>query len=345
MMAVFLIVGGICLKREERRPVIGVTMWDGDGELYDSVAMYADQLKEILDVDLQILSLYKTGLNSYIEIVREFCKNGGDVLINVETEDLYEIMKICEMNGVYLLQMWEMSDDTDILYRLYGNPYFLGYIVSDEEAAGQKMAEQIRSAGCLNNVVMTFQQGNVKNMVHHLRKEEFCKGLEPLVPVSVLEISRFDEGIKYLAKLNIEIDGLLLSRFIVEYSLDTIKSIIGNPEMKFTYFDTNEHTREELEDGDLVMVSCGQQNVFILAVTYADAFIENQKESTKKLEITCPYLNITSTEEYDLYQKNCLQQMPYSAENINILKESLKNDTNLLEEYAESYSIEWLNTQ
>ena len=115
--------------------------------------------------------------------------------------------------------------------------------------------------------------------------------------------------------------------------------------MKFTYFDTNEHTREELEDGDLVMVSCGQQNVFILAVTYADAFIENQKESTKKLEITCPYLNITSTEEYDLYQKNCLQQMPYSAENINILKESLKNDTNLLEEYAESYSIEWLNTQ
>lgn len=342
---IFLLLLGIRSEKEKHQPMIGVIMWEGKSELCRSIAVYAEQLEEILDIDLQILSMTETGSNSYTEIARKFCRSGGDILINVETEDLHEIMKICEESGVYLLQMWESTNDTDILYRLYGNQYFLGSIVSNEEEAGRKMAEAIVNAGCATNAVMTFQQGNSKSMVHHLRREAFCEGLDPIVPISVLEISRFDEGIKYLAKLDDKIDGLLLGSGVAEYSLETIKLMLGNPEMKFTYFDMEKDTRKELDNGDLVMVSCGQQNVFILAVTYAAAFMENEKKDVEKLNIICPYLNVTSAEEYDIYQEKCIQQMPYSADQIRKLKESLKNNTDLLKEYADSYSISWLKQQ
>lgn len=63
------------------------------------------------------------------------------------------------------------------------------------------------------------------------------------------------------------------------------------------------------------------------------------------MTIKCPYLYITSAKEYDLYQRMCIEQLPYSVE---YLKEMIGNSENigdLLSDAVKDYNLEWLNTQ
>lgn len=341
LLLLTVIVYGV--QKEDKAPVIGVLMWNDESELSKTSLEYLEWMDEILDGDVQVMKISKE--NDLMEMIEEFCRNEGDVLINVDSQDFTEIMQTCEQYQVYLLQMWEMSMDTDILEKAMAHQYFLGCMLSDDLGAGAKMAAALKDGGSRNISILTYYLENNMSNAQQRRNWGFREALEPEGPEANLEIYSFDKGIRYLSRLDEKIDGLLLSERIHEYSVQTAKEIIGNENMKFSYFDVNEFTRDDLEEGSLAMVACGQQNVVELAVAYAYAFVENGMCWEEKLDIVCPYLYLDSVEEFDLYQALCVEEPVYSEEMLYQLINSLKDSTDLLVEYAQDYSLEWLEKQ
>lgn len=59
----------------------------------------------------------------------------------------------------------------------------------------------------------------------------------------------------------------------------------------------------------------------------------------------CPYLYLTSGEEFDRYQRLCVEKPAYSEEMVLELIDSLADGTDRLEEYAQNYSLSWLESQ
>lgn len=328
---------------QDERAEIGVLMHSGESRLSEVSSEYLDFLDSILDGNIRKLEIPDN--QEALNAAEQFCAEGGDVLISWDAKNLPEILQICEENQVYLLQIWEMNADTDIRERALNHEYFLGYLLSDDMDAGEKMVQSLRADGCEEISILTFHPEEENSSVQQRRKISFQAALEPESPVINLEVYSFSEGIRYLARLNRKTDGLLLSERIMEYSARTASEILRNEKMKFAYFDLSDYTREDLEAGVVTMAACGQQNVLELAVAYADAFIKNGKNPGEKLQIMCPYLYLTSGEEFDLYQRLCVEKMAYSEDMIRELIDSLADGTDRLEEYAQNYSLPWLESQ
>ena len=328
---------------QDERAEIGVLMHSGESRLSEVSSEYLDFLDSILDGNIRKLEIPDN--QEALNAAEQFCAGGGDVLISWDAKNLPEILQICEENQVYLLQIWEMSADTDIRERALNHEYFLGYLLSDDMDAGEKMVQSLRADGCEEISILTFHPEEENSSVQQRRKISFQAALEPESPVINLEVYSFSEGIRYLARLNRKTDGLLLSERIMEYSERTASEILRNEKMKFAYFDLSDYTREDLEAGVVTMAACGQQNILELAVAYADAFIKNGKNPGEKLQIMCPYLYLTSGEEFDLYQRLCVEKMAYSEDMIRELIDSLADGTDRLEEYAQNYSLPRLESQ
>ncbi len=341
-LGVLLGVSSQFAMRDERAE-IGVLMHSGASRLSEVSSEYVDFLDSILDGNIKKLEISDN--QETLNAAEQFCAEGGDVLISWDAKNLPEILQICEENQVFLLQIWEMSADTDIRERALKHKYFLGYLLSDEMEAGEKMAQSLREDGCEEISILTFHPEEENSSIQQRRKISFQAALEPANPQINLEVYSFSEGIRYLARLNREIDGLLLSERIMEYSAQTASEILGNEKMKFAYFDVNDYTREDLEAGVVTMAACGQQNILELAVAYADAFVKNGKNPGEKLQIMCPYLYLTSGEEFDRYQRLCVEKPAYSEEMVLELIDSLADGTDRLEEYAQNYSLSWLESQ
>ncbi len=343
VLLLIIVISVYGAQRKDPVPVIGVLMWDDGTELSQTAFEYLDWMDGILDADVKVMRI--SWKNDLAEMVENFCQEGGDVLINVVSQDFPEIMQICEQYQVYLLQMWEMSMDTDILEKAMNHQYFLGCILSDDDDAADKMAEALNGEGSEEIAILTYNYENNMSNAQQRRNLSFRKALGEREPAANLEIYSFDEGIRYLARLNERIDGLLMSERLMEYSVQTAKEIMGKEAIKFAYFDVNEFSLEDLEEGSLAMVACGQQNVVELAVAYADAFVENGKCWEEKLMLECPYIYLTSPEEYDRYQEFCVAEPAYSEAMVSRLVDSLEDGIGLLEEYAKSYSLSWLEEQ
>lgn len=308
------------LKEEKRHPVIGILLWKDGSELSERVKEYVDRMENFLDADLRVLEIW--GENDLLDMTEEFCRE-GDVLINVVSSEFTDILRICEEHQVYLLQMWEMSMDTDILEKAANHRYYLGSMLSDDADAGRKMVDALEKQGCRDISILTYYWGDSLSDAQKRRNVSFQEALEPEGPAANLELYSFDGGIRHLARLDRTIDGLLLSERLSEYSVQEAKNIMNNPQMKVAYFDINEYTRGDLEEGSLVMNVCGQQNVAELAVAYAYAFVENGKSWKEKIDLACPYLYLTSAEEFDLYQELCVKESAYSEEMMVRLIDSL----------------------
>lgn len=76
---------------------------------------------------------------------------------------------------------------------------------------------------------------------------------------------------------------------------------------------------------------------------YASAYIKGEITREERIALTCPYLEITSAEEYELYREQCVEKLLYSSDEIKKLEKSLEKDNSLLTDYALDYDISWLN--
>ena len=343
-----LIFSFLWMKYQKRqcsdRQSIGVVMWKGDLELYQAVERYVEELDAILNLDIQMIRCNAAGYMDYEKMIEDFRQKGGKVLINILTENLWEIMQVCEKNDIYLLQMWEMPEDTDMVERLNVDPYFLGYLINNEQKACNDMSKAIKRAGCTQPVILTSSYGNKNNNVHHLRNESFESGLLPNHPVISLEVSDFKDGLYWMKKRGVSMDGILSSIGFHWDSLANIENELELSPLRLACFDMDQWSEENFRSGNLVMVSCGQQNILALAVVYADAFLNGDVKQTR-IELTCPYMEVTSVEEYELYEKMCVQRMPYSLDDIKKMYDSLAESNKVLREYSNYYNMKWLNAQ
>jgi hypothetical protein len=147
-------------------------------------------------------------------------------------------------------------------------------------------------------------------------------------------------AIQNLADQEYELDGMIFTAFNNEWTLEEIQELFSNRDMKFAYYDINDQTREQLENGNLLVVSCGQHNVFGLCFAYLYGFLNQNLKKEEMLALSCDYLRLSSVSDYDTYIQYCVEEMPYDAQTIQTIADSLNEGTELLEEYCRTYSLE-----
>lgn len=342
-------VGGCTDTKEnlQQSYKIGVICWEGSNMLSEALRSYISYLEDSFPVEMELVTPAMGFLN-YEEIAEYLCKEEMDAIMNVTTESLPEILSVCEEYEVYLFQFWDMPSDTDQMVRYEESPYFLGYIKNDERATAKEMARQMIEAGCEKIAILETYYCGQSSQVHRIRCDELLQYLEERKTGAVKKIVRTTdrkEAIKNLADQAYELDGMIFTAYHHEISLENIKSLFENPDMKFVYFDVNEQTRNDLEDGDLIMVSCGQHNVFGLSFAYLYHFLNSHREKENMIALECDYLRITSVSEYDEYMEYCIDEMPYNAQTIQKISDSLNDGLEMLERYCKEYSLESIRRQ
>jgi hypothetical protein len=280
------------------------------------------------------------GYYSYADMAEYLCKKGCRGIINVSTDNLPEIMEICERNRVYLIQLWDITGDTDILEHLFSNQYFLGILQNDDEGASFLMAETLAAAGCKSALILNYSYMMQNTQAHNIRSRYFFRGFKTAGTVKELKVSDYKKTLIFLSSEGIRYDALVFTRAYSGMTLDEIKKLPGNGRMKFVYFNADENTRSDLQEKNAVLVACGQQNVFGLA--FACVFSAIQGYPVRGIHISCPYLYLESEKDYDLYRQWCVDRMPYDADDLKTIIKKLPGQSEIITEYARKYSVQWL---
>lgn len=307
--------------------------------LSNSVFQYTAYLEENFNVKFEFAS---TLLMSHTEAVETLCDAGVDVILNASTQAIPEGFAICEEHQVYWLQIFDMPTDTDIVNQFEKSQYYLGYIINHEEPAAKAMATTMLDMGMNQIGVVTYPESLSTSNIHAVRSNAIQKVIHERAPEAinfVLKISSVKSGLESMANQNYRPDSLIFTTKTSSFTIDELKELFKNPQLKIAYFDLNPSTRQELLDGDCLTVSCGQHNIIGLGFAYAYHYLTSDYLTDNKLALTSDYIILTSVEEYDQYMKYLVDSMPYSAEELSRMISSLDTSVEMIMEYSDSYSL------
>lgn len=321
--------------------VIGIVFYDFEHDMLgQAVKKYADYLEANFNVKIICKS---PGWGSEGEnVIEELCQQGVDVILSSLTNDIPTWLSICEQNGVYWLQIMDITLDTDLYDKYKENPNYLGYIVCDEEKASISMAQHMLNSGLQNIGLFSLSAAQPGGEVH-VRRFNAIQNTILAQKENALEFSfqgNIQSSVESMARQGYQPDGLITTTSTFFYTVDELKELYGNDNLKISYFDLNDQTRQEFEAGNLVIVSCGQHNIIGLAFAYAYHFVTSPYRRDQKLQLTTNYILLSSLEEYDQYIGAFVGEMPYSAKQLTDMITSLDSDLETLKRYCTNYSVE-----
>jgi len=321
---------------------IGI-LFHGLDMLGESVFAYADYIEQHFNVKFEFAT-FEQGLDPMV-MVQHLLDANVDAIINVSTGSLPELVELCEANKVYLLQIWDTPYDTDILEKYIGSSYYLGQIMLNERQASYQLAEALLNHGCESIAVISQPDTWSWVRVHKVRADhliDFIKRTNKQALSIDISLRNNSPVIETLAQQGRNLDGLVTTENNFHRPLEEIQDILGNDDIKLAHFDLTPESRDNFMKGNLVAASCGHHNIVGLAFSYLYYLSTIDWQYEKKLDLMCDYLILRSVEDYDFYMETCVETMPYSAEQLDELIESLHNGTELLEFYCNNYSLDQL---
>ena len=330
-------------KDAEKECSIGVIFYGERGrndQLSDAVFAYADYLEQQFDVRFTFASSENTG---HLEATRQLCEQGVDVILNANTEAIPESVAVCEEYQVYWLQILDLPTDTDIVDRFRDSPYYLGSIINDDQSTSRRMTQKVLETGAERIGVTSLPDTVSTSVTHTTRADSIMNTVLKSDGRSlefVLKTYNLIGGLQSMAAQGFQPDALITTTKSFYLPLSDIQEIFGNERLKVAYFDLVESTRQDLENGSAAAVACGQHNILGLAFAYAYHYVNSDFRPEQKLALTCDYILIGSAEEYDLFQQYCIEQMPYSKEELQGIIDSLDVGVEWLREYANSYDLQ-----
>ena len=234
-----------------------------------------------------------------------------------------------------------MPTDTDIMDSAMESDYFLGYIVSDDKHGAEVLADSMIDHQVDSIGVVAYPESLSTSDVHTVR----CDAIQSTILNSpsniefVLEINDVMAGLESMALQEYHPDGLIFTTSTSLFTIDELKDMFKNPELKMAHFDLNPSTRQTLLNGDCTAVACGQQNIIALGFAYGYHYVTSDRRSGEKLELKSDYIILRNADEYDDYIKYCVDEMTYSASQLSEIISSLDFTTELIGRYCKNYSL------
>lgn len=329
---------------------IGAVWYSKDDELGSSVYKLLNQAADALNVDLQ-WAIGNTSDEKQIADVENLISAGVKGIIIMPVSDLVvqKIDQICQKNEVYYSLMFRDISDASIKAQAEANPFFVGAVFEDEEAAGKELVKLLVASGATQLGAVFLPSGSA---MFDARNAGFRSGIEesglPLLGETTLNYANLDESVQSINSMltsYADIDGLILcgtAAGVGEGILNTLKA--NNSNIKVATFDTFEGMANAFEEGRWAATAAAQYPDALFAFEILYNSMLGTPLSDDPVYLKQNYLFLASSEDvktYNDYVANPDYQI-YSNEEIQALASAFNKDVTLedIKNVMSEYTLE-----
>ncbi|EFY06651.1 sugar ABC transporter substrate-binding protein [Succinatimonas hippei] len=334
---------------------IGVSIWSSTDVLGSDSKRMLDAAAEALGVEVQYVDqghVSERVTASVEQLVAAGCQ--GIIVCNSSDTEMVSAVKTCNDNEVYLAQFYRIiseKNSPEIYAMAKASPYFVGAVHEDEPANGEALVNILINKGCRNIGLIGWEQGDATWLG---RWEGYRAGVEKwnaAHPDDQVKLSEpqyagtSSEGGSKAAEALMAADPTLDALIPAGGGGDPLLGAVAAVEragkvkdISIVSTDFLPDLGERLTNGSMA----GQSGGHYCDPLYAFMLVYNAVKSGANYEdqfidLTFPYLYVSSPEDYGDYDKYFEQSLPYNAEEIVALSNMSVDD---LRAAANKLSIE-----
>ena len=334
---------------------IGVSIWSSTDVLGSDSKRMLDAAAEALGVEVQYVDqghVSERVTASVEQLVAAGCQ--GIIVCNSSDTEMVSAVKTCNDNEVYLAQFYRIiseKNSPEIYAMAKASPYFVGAVHEDEPANGEALVNILINKGCRNIGLIGWEQGDATWLG---RWEGYRAGVEKwnaAHPDDQVKLSEpqyagtSSEGGSKAAEALMAADPTLDALIPAGGGGDPLLGAVAAVEragkvkdISIVSTDFLPDLGERLTNGSMA----GQSGGHYCDPLYAFMLVYNAVKSGADYEdhfidLTFPYLYVSSPEDYGDYDKYFEQSLPYNAEEIVALSNMSVDD---LRAAANKLSIE-----
>lgn len=288
------------------RKKVGVIIWGTEDGLSSSVKRLLDYAGEALNIEV----LYKTGdydTEAQVKAAENFVAAGVDGIIAVPLIDsgIPKIYKVCEDAKIPYIQAFRRIDDPTNAAQLETAPYFLGFTVENEEAAGYDLLKILADAGGTTVGAIYNSPGS---SFADRRKAGIEKGFSEGIATKVVEFTlplspssdAWVEATNNFINAYPELDGIIMTSGSVGGAEASIATIVKNDavgKVKMVTFDQPANANEAFDQGILVGLASGIYTDPLYSFIIMANYLQGNPLSDKPIYIASNYIYIKSSQD------------------------------------------------
>ena len=316
---------------------IGVSIWSSTDVLGSDSKRMLDAAADALDIELQYVDqghVSERVTASIEQLVAAGCQ--GIIVCNSADTEMVSAIKTCNDNEVYLAQFYRIisqSANPQIYKMAESSPYFVGAVHEDEPANGEALVNILLEKGCRNIGLIGWEQGDATWLG---RWEGYRAGVEKwnkAHPDDQAKLSEpqyagtSSEGGSKAAEALMAADPSLDALIPAGGGGDPLLGAVAAVEragkindIAVVSTDFLPDLGERLKNGSMAGQSGGHycDPLYALMLVY-NAVKSEGDYSGQFIDLTFPYLFVSSPEDYGDYDKYFEQALPYNAEEIKAL--------------------------
>lgn len=318
--------------------------------VYDNLNYIADNVDGVKNQWLVISSYDETAQISDCE---NLISSGVDALIFMPISDNVagKVADMCEKAGIYNILTMRSISDKDILARLSGYKYFLGWCSEDGASSAYKVFQCAVEDGRTTSGTIFFDENAVLAQVNKGYRKGFDEGkINNVAEYTVAGTTDDLAGtVTNFLTLYPEIDCVftaMASQGSGEGMLNVLYGDANKNGAKLYCFDSFEGMAEGFEANVLGAVACGQYADAIYSYMIVLNALQGNRLSDGLVQVACNYLILSNSEELELYEKYVDDRstgfMVYSADDLKDMLVSNNPDFTLekLQKIASELSME-----
>lgn len=314
---------------------IGVSIWSSTDVLGSDSKRMLDAAADALNVKLQYVDqahVSERVTASIEQLVAAGCQ--GIIICNSSDTEMVSAIKTCNDNEVYLAQFYRIISQTanPAIYEMAKkSPYFIGAVHEDEPANGEALVNILINRGCRNIGLIGWEQGDATWLG---RWEGYKAGVEKWNashPDDLVKISEpqyagtSSEGgskaAEALMAADPKLDALIPAGGGGDPLLGAVAAVERAGKIKdiaVVSTDFLPDLGERLKNGSMA----GQSGGHYCDPLYAFMLVYNAVKGNYKdfegqfIDVTFPYLFVSSSEDYGDYDKYFKQSLPYTADEL-----------------------------
>ena len=343
-------------KSADGKIKIGVSIWSSTDVLGSQCKRIIDAAADALNVEVQYVDqghVSEKVTASVESLVAAGCQ--GIIICNSSDTEMASAIKTCNDNGVYLAQFFRVIDknkNADIYEQAVKSPYYIGAVHENEVENGKKLVQILIDKKCRNIGLIGWEQGDATWLG---RWEGYKAGVEEwnaAHPSDQVKLSdpqyagTSSEGGAKAAEALMSADPTLDALIPAGGGGDPLQGAIAAVEragktqsIKIVSTDFLPDLGERLENGSIA----GESGGHFCDPLYAFMMVYNAIKGNYTgiennfIDVQFPYLYVSSSKDYDEYEKYFVKQLPYTKDE---LVEMAKLPLDQLKEAASKLSIE-----
>ena len=321
---------------KQDRITIGVSIWNTNDLMGSKTKQVIEACADALDVDV-IWFEHEYNASWVRTSVNRLCAAGCDGILFFPTEyrDMKPAIKTCDREGVYLAQYYSHivpEDEPEIYFQSLHSQYYVGSVYEDEMENGYNLTYYLLNNGdrqigvmCSEGDEITFADRKAGCQLAIDEWNTAHPDDRVYVSQTVYAKSSTESCNKAVDELLFsmrDMDGLLVgsgngTQVVGAMGALRDHELSGEVDLVGTGF-LNDMKKQLKHDGIYAQSGgniCNPLYAFLLV--YQAARDDHKKEVGQPgAEIICPYIYISSPEEYEEYEKYFITSLPYSQEEI-----------------------------